>query len=140
MDKTLKDCIQDYYFQNNYNCAEAMIHAGNDYYGLGISENDMRMVAGYGAGLQCGQTCGAIISAVSLLSMRYVAKNAHSSPDITITSNMLIKRFKDKYDSLLCKDIRPKSFQKEIRCLNTINFACDTLEEVIREYDSKKGK
>ena len=31
----LKDEIGKYYFDGNYNCAETIIRAGNDYYNLG---------------------------------------------------------------------------------------------------------
>jgi C_GCAxxG_C_C family probable redox protein len=137
MERKLKDHIRDYYFQQNYNCAEAIIHAANDYYQLGLHEKDMIMVAGFGAGMQVGNTCGAIISSISVLSLLFVEKRAHESKDITVTSAKLMRRFKEKYNSTLCKDIKPQSFQKEIRCLNTIDTACDILEEVIDEYKSE---
>ena len=53
----LKDVIGKYYFEGNYNCAETIIRAGNDYYGLGLHEEDMKMLGVYGAGIQCGNTC-----------------------------------------------------------------------------------
>lgn len=134
MEKNLKDYVRNYYFQQNYNCAEAIIHAANDYYQLGLHEKDMIMVAGFGAGLQTGNTCGAIISSICVLSLLFVKRNAHEGNTITITSAKFINRFKEKYHSTLCKDVRPQSFVKEIRCLNTIDSACDILEEVVDEY------
>ena len=47
----LKDLAQKYY-DMDYNCAESMVHAGNEYYGLGLSEHDMRMVGAFGGGMQ----------------------------------------------------------------------------------------
>ena len=34
----LKDEIGKYYFDGNYNCAETIIRAGNDYYQLGLHD------------------------------------------------------------------------------------------------------
>ena len=52
---------------------------------------------------------------------------------------MLIKNFNQKYGSVLCKDIKAQSFKPEIRCKNTIEAACDIIEEVIAEYDKTRA-
>ncbi len=135
--KMLKDFIEPYYFQKNYNCAETIIHAGNDYYHLGLHEHDMKMLGAYGAGMQCGNTCGAVLAAISILSMRYIEAKAHESEDIRPVTQKMIKAFKERYGSTLCKDIKPQSFQPEYRCLKTIETACDIIEQVISEYDKE---
>lgn len=130
----LKDLLGKYYFDQNYNCAETIIRAGNEYYNLGLHDNDMIMVAAYGAGIQSGNTCGAVLSAASILSMKYVEARAHESDDIKPVVLNMMRKFNLKYNSTLCKDIKPQSFQPEYRCLKTIENACDILEEVIAEY------
>lgn len=50
----LKDCIVKYYLDGNYNCAETILRAANDYYGLELHDRDMIMVGAYGAGIQTG--------------------------------------------------------------------------------------
>ena len=97
----LKDEIGKYYFDGNYNCAETIIRAGNDYYQLGLHDEDMKMLGGFGAGIQCGNTCGAILSAASILSMKYIEKNAHESEDIRPVTVLLMKKFQEKYIELL---------------------------------------
>ena len=135
----LKDCLAKYYFEGNYNCAEAVIRAGNDYYELGLHDRDMIMLGGYGAGIQSGNTCGAILAAVAVLSMKYVEKKAHESEDIKPVTVALIREFNKKYGSVLCRDIKPQSFSKEYRCKNTIEAAADILEEIIAEYESNSS-
>lgn len=135
----LKDLLGKYYFEGNYNCAETILRAGNDYYNLGLHDRDMIMVAAYGAGIQTGSTCGAVLAGASLLSMKYVDAKAHESEDIRPVVNKLIKGFNNEYSSLLCKDIKPQSFKPEYRCLKTIETACDLLEKVIAEYEAEKG-
>ena len=135
----LKDYYEKYYYDLNYNCAETMIRAANEYYDLGLHDRDMVMLGGYGAGIQTGNTCGAILAAVSVLSMKYVERKAHESKDIKPVTTMLIRKFNEKYGSVLCKDIKPLSFDKKYRCKNTIETACDILEVVLSDYD-KQGQ
>lgn len=133
----LKDHIKTYYFDQNYNCAETIIHAGNDYYELGLHDRDMKMLGAYGAGMQCGNTCGAILAGASILSMKYIEAKAHESDDIRPVTQAMIKAFKEKYGSTLCRDIKPQSFKPEYRCLKTVETACDIIEQVIEDYEKR---
>jgi len=133
----LKDLINKYYFDQNYNCAETLIRMGNEYYNLDLHDRDMILVGGFGGGIQTGNTCGAILSAVSILSMKYVESRAHDSKDIKPITTNLMRKFNMKYGSTLCKDIKPQSFKPEYRCLKTIETACDILEETLAEYQAE---
>ena len=136
----LKDHINKYYFEQNYNCAETILRAANDYYELGLHDRDMILVGAYGAGIQCGNTCGAILAAASVLSMKYVEAKAHESADIKPITTNLIRKFNIKYGSTLCKNIKVQSFKPEYRCVKTVEAACDILEEVIAEYEASKNE
>ena len=134
----LKNMYQKYYFEQNYNCAESLLRAANDYYELALHDRDMIMVGAYGAGIQCGNTCGAVLAAAAVLSMKYVEAKAHESTDIKPVTTELIRKFNMKYGSTLCKDIKPQSFKPEYRCKMTVEAACDILEETIAEYEASK--
>lgn len=136
----LKDVYAKYYFEGNYNCAETIIRAANDYYELGLHDRDMIMVGAYGAGIQCGNTCGAVLSAAAVLSMKYVEAKAHESEDIRPVVMKLMRKFQAKYGSTLCKDIKPQSFKPEYRCRMTIEASCDILEETIAEFEAERNK
>lgn len=135
----LKDHIGKYYFDGNYNCAETIIRAGNDYYNLNLHDADMKMMGAYGAGIQTGNTCGAILSAAAILSMLYISVKAHESEDIKPVTRILMHKVREKYGSTLCKDIKAQSFKPEYRCLMTVNSLCDILEESISEYEAGKS-
>lgn len=135
----LKDHINDYYFDGNRNCAETIIHAANDYYNLGLDEKAMLLVGGFGAGMQSGNTCGAILAGISILSLKYIESKAHESKDIKPVTIKLIREFNARYNSLLCKDIKPQSFKPEYRCLKTVETACDIIEKVIADYEAEKA-
>lgn len=133
----LKDVAKQYYEEGNYNCAETIIRAANDYYGLGLHDRDMIMVAGYGGGIQVGSTCGALLGCVSVLAMKYVEQRAHESADIRPVTVLLTKKFKEQFGSTLCAEVKPKFFSRELRCANTVDLACDVLEETLGEYQPK---
>lgn len=136
----LKDYIQKYYFEQNFNCAETIVRAANEYYDLKLNDRDMILVGGFGGGMQTGNTCGAILGAVSVLSMRYVERKAHESVDIKMAVTMLLSKFEEKYQAgLLCKDIKAKYFKEGVRCLETVEIACDVIEETIAEYENSKN-
>lgn len=135
----LKDLLPKYYFDQNYNCAETILRAANEYYNLGLNDRDMIMVGAYGAGIQCGNTCGAVLANAAILSMKYVAAKAHESEDIRPVVNIMMKKFLEAYGSTLCKDIKPQSFKPEYRCQKTIETACDILEETIAEFEASKN-
>lgn len=133
----LKNILSKYYFEQNYNCAESILRAANEYYGLELHDRDMIMVGAYGGGLQSGNTCGAVLACVSVLSLKYVEAKAHESEDIKPVVQKLLRKFNECYGSTLCKDIKPQSFKPEYRCQKTIEMACDILEETMMEYEDK---
>lgn len=134
----LKDVCQKYYFEQNYNCAETILRAANEYYDLGLHDKDMIMVGAYGAGIQCGNTCGAVLAAAAILSLKYVEAKAHESADIRPVTVKMIRKVNAKYGSVLCKDIKPQSFKPEYRCKMTVETLCDILEDTIAEYEAEK--
>ena len=136
----LKDLLPKYYLDRNYNCAEAILHAANEQYGLGLDEHAMKLVASFGGGIQCGNTCGAVLADAAVLSMLYVEERAHESRDIRPVCVALQRAFLQKYNSTLCKDIKLQSFRPEYRCRMTIETACDILEETIAAYEAARGK
>lgn len=135
----LKDIYAKYYFEQNYNCAETILRAANEYYELNLHDRDMILVGAYGAGIQCGNTCGAVLAAAAVLSMKYVEAKAHESENIRPVVVKLMRKFNEKYGSVLCKDIKPQSFKPEVRCQLTIEAACDILEQTIAEFEAERN-
>ena len=133
----LKDCIGKYYFDGNYNCAESVLRAANDYYHLDLHDRDMKLVGAYGAGIQTGSTCGALLGAAAVLSMLYIKEKAHESDDIKPVVTRLSEKFMQEYHSYLCSDVKPQSFKEGVRCLAAVNMTCDLLEKTIEEYEAE---
>lgn len=132
----LKDVAIAYY-QQGYNCAESILRAGNDYYGLELHDKDMVMAAAFGGGLQIGDVCGALSGAACVVSSKYVEKKAHECKDLRKLTQMLVLAFQKRMGSRLCAQIKPVFHSKEIKCQNTVAEGAEVLEQVIREWEEK---
>lgn len=132
----LKDLYEKYYLNQNYNCAECLIRAANECYDFGLDEKAMKLVSGYGRGMMCGKTCGAISTGVAILSLLYVEEKAHESKDIAPVVQSFIRNIDMEIGSTECKDIRVKFFNPEIRCKNTIDKVIEILEKTINDYQN----
>ena len=65
------------YYQSGYNCSETLLHACNETYQLDISEEDMKIMAGFGGGMFIGSTCGALVGSIAALSKMVCKTKAH---------------------------------------------------------------
>lgn len=132
----LKDCWDDYYYSQNYNCAESLLRAANDYYSLGLHDHDMKLIGAFGGGIQTDSMCGAFLAAVSVLSMKFVDKKAHESGDIRPVVTLFTSRAKEKLGSLQCAELRPVYTRPGRRCGLTVETVCEVLEQVIEEFEA----
>jgi C_GCAxxG_C_C family probable redox protein len=55
----------------NMNCCERILYGSNIVYELGLSNNNMRLAAGFGGGMGIGSMCGAISGAVMVLGLLF---------------------------------------------------------------------
>lgn len=130
------DTIKKYYLEGNYNCSETMIHAANEYYGLNLDLESMKMFSGFGTGMFVGSACGALIGSVAVLSKLVTQTKAHDQLDTLRPSiQKCVRNFKENLGALDCKDIQPVHRTKEYRCLNTCLLAGQALEQTIKELD-----
>ena len=132
---TLEATVRKYYEVSYYNCSETIIHAGNEYYQLGLHEEDMKMLAGFGSGMYCGSTCGALIGSVAVLSKLIVETKAHDHLDqLRPIISACVRNFREASGGQNCAEIRPKFHTKETRCLNTCLMAAQVLEKTVNAY------
>lgn len=136
MNKSLKEICKEYYFEGNYNCAESIIHAANDYYNLQITPEDMKLMAGFGNGMYSGLNCGALIASIAALSKKTIKEKAHlQMQDISKADQTMVKNFKENLGGFVCSEIKPAHFNKETRCWNTVSKALDALEATMNSIE-----
>ena len=76
------------------NCAEKILYAANEAYGLGLDPRALRLAAGFGGGLGCGLTCGALSGGAMALSCLFVRQRAHESGRIKALCGELAARLR----------------------------------------------
>ena len=65
----LKDRIEHWYIDEDCNCAESMLHAISEEYGMNFDHDDMTMVSAFGGGVGSGLTCGAMAASMAAVLM-----------------------------------------------------------------------
>lgn len=125
---TLKETARKYYVEQDYNCAEAILLAGNELYQLGISKEDILIISGFGAGMGCGATCGAVAGSIALLGKLMLKSHAHESSRFSPNCAAFIAAVRAEYGSELCADLKPMFKTEEMRCFGTVEAIADTFE------------
>ncbi len=125
----LKERAERFYMEDNCNCAEALLLAANEEYGLGLPDGACKLVGGFGGGIGCGSTCGALLGAVSALGAMKMGRRGHESEGFKESCADLVQAFREKLGSDLCQEIKPRMATEEQRCRCTVLAACQVLEE-----------
>lgn len=74
-----KQRIARIYLEEDNNCAETILRAANEEYGLNLSDGDAKLIAAFGGGMGCGGTCGALAGALAVLGRVAVEGRAHAT-------------------------------------------------------------
>ena len=132
------DHVKYYYTEYDYNCSETIIHAANDHYGLNITEEDMRMFAGFGGGVFSGLICGALAASVAVMSKIVVKDKAgKAGKDVRPIISDLVRTFRKELNGVDCAELKPQYFDQEDHCLATVLLSAKVLEDCINKV--KKG-
>lgn len=132
----LRDIAQGYYTQG-YNCAEAMLRAINDTWALRLSDDSLRLAAGFGGGMGCEDACGAMTGAVVGLSALLVEDRAHTTPGFGALCADWVAAFMRDLGSSSCADLKPIFKTEETGCLETVLRAADSFEDFMRARDAR---
>lgn len=123
------------YYKNGYNCAEALIMAGNDACELGLDEKTVKVMAAFGGGCGCGHLCGALAGALGTISALTVEGKAHDTPNFGPIRAEFMAKYEEKLGSHMCNDLKAKYRTDADACLKT----CELTAELLAEYLTEKG-
>lgn len=125
--------VYDYFITQDYNCAETILMAANDTYGLGLREQDFKMVSAFGGGLGCEKTCGALCGVLAVLGCLKVTGRAHATENFKELCANFVQKFENDLGSIDCDALKLKYRDEETRCLKTVALAARALEEYLKE-------
>ena len=127
----LRETAKKYYLEQNYNCAESVLRAANEEYGLGLDEGALKLMAGFGGGMGCGGVCGALSGGIAALSKLRVSDRAHTTPGFSGECAGVVAAFEEKAGSCQCSELKARFFREGTRCLDTVEIGCQALEEYL---------
>lgn len=138
----MKDLIMKYRdkIKYDFSCSEAMIRAANDYYTLGLGENEFKMMAPFSGGLLEGDLCGILTAACSVLGILYTDEVAHKSPILQEAVLTYKGLFKEEYHSLDCRELVEEHRDETTGCDDLIINGGILLERVVSYIDNKYKK
>ena len=96
------------YFLDSYTCAQAVFKALVEHYDLEAKEM-VYLAAGFGGGIgKQGMTCGCVSGAVMAIGAIERQREREQVKHLEVcydTAGEFVKRFKDEFDSILCKEL-----------------------------------
>ncbi|WP_340111788.1 C-GCAxxG-C-C family protein [Maribellus mangrovi] len=101
-----KSILVDDHFPAQYNCAQTVVslHAEE----LGIDKKTaLRIASGFGGGMACAETCGAVTGSYMVIGLKYGHDTA--DPEAKAATKQKIQLFNEKFkaahQSLICKEL-----------------------------------
>ncbi|WP_432651282.1 C-GCAxxG-C-C family (seleno)protein [Huintestinicola sp.] len=130
----MKEKASYYYGSQNKGCAEAILLAANDVYGLGLTDAEADLFAGFRTGMGCGSTCGCLAGAVGAISRKYRGRD-----DLKELCAKFVKEFEQKLacGSTDCDDISARYKTDTDRCLAAVKLSAEALEEFIGNIEGR---
>lgn len=128
----LKEKVLNYYLDQGMCCAESVLRACNDVYGLNIAQEDLILYTGFCGGMASGSVCGCLAAAMGVLSKKFVGRE-----DFKEICRNFVTIFQEKLgcDSFNCSVLEPKYKTEESRCSACVILASEALEAYIAQLD-----
>lgn len=124
-------CIKYYDKKYDLNCAECMLYAANDEYGLGLTKKHFKAAGGFGGGMAVENVCGALTGAVMVLGCLFVNERAHESDKIKLLTKEMVERFSEKLKTVNCSQLKSLYRDDQKRCIDIITTSAQILDDII---------
>lgn len=128
-----KQLLYDNYITKGYNCAEALLRTANEDFCLNVPEESFKLVSGFGGGMGCGDICGALSSAISVIGALLVEGHAHATDGFSDKCAAFCQNFIEKEGSTKCGDIKEKNVEEDLRCFKTVEATYELLIKFLTE-------
>lgn len=128
----LSNTIMKYYGKNQgFNCAEAMIYAANEEYGLMLDKKALKTMAAFGGGMGVEETCGALTGSLAVLGILFVDDKASESNKIRTLSKEFVESFRQKLNTENCKKLKDMYRKDNGKCDFIVETAAEVLDEIV---------
>ncbi|MDD5919572.1 MAG: C-GCAxxG-C-C family (seleno)protein [bacterium] len=128
-----RDFVEKYYLKGDYNCAETLLLAANDAYGLGLPEGAHKLVSAFGGGMGCERTCGAVCGALAALGYLRAKGRAHATEGFRQLCAGFAAKVEQECGSIECSALMARYRTEETRCFGTVLRVADLLDVYLEE-------
>lgn len=118
----------------DYSCSEAILHAANDKYDLGLSEREFKMISPFSGGMLEGDVCGILTASISVIGILLTDGVSHNSPIMQEAVIEYKNKFKERFSSIDCRILVENKRKEDTGCSDFIIEASELLEEVVNKY------
>ena len=126
-----EEYIRRFYLDEGRNCAESMLRAANDAYGLGLEERDFLLLRGFGGGMAVGGPCGALTGAVAALGRLFGEELDKLALHELIAG--FIGEFEKRFGATDCEKLTPQYKKEDVRCFALVSAAAELLDETVKK-------
>lgn len=135
-----REQIEKDYTDNEWNCAERLLHGADRAYELGIPEDSFRLLGGFGGGMGCERTCGALCGAVAAIGQRYIRGSAHGTEGLRELCADMVGTFEEELGSIECSELKKTHRREDTGCKELILRTGDLLDQIIaRREEAQKS-
>ncbi|MBQ8852373.1 MAG: C-GCAxxG-C-C family protein [Oscillibacter sp.] len=130
----LKEKAAYYYGTMGKSCAEGILLAASDVYGLGLTESEASLFAGFRTGMGCGSTCGGLTGAIGVLDRMYGQRE-----DFNVLCAAFVTKFQEKLgcNTIDCAPLAAKYKTEATRCTAAVELTAQALAEFIDQLEGK---
>jgi len=134
----LRDIAAKYYLEQDRNCAESLLLAIRDRYGLELDDSAIKVIGAFGGGMGCERTCGALCGSIGALGKMCIDTVAHASTTLKPRSARMFELFEQKLGTTECKELRAKYVVEGRKCGATVDLCCDAFETLMNEIKAEE--
>ncbi len=138
---------QDYFYNGGLNCAETTLRCLIEESAIDAPLETVRMMTGFGGGMQRGTTCGAVVAAVAALG--WATGRTELGESRTASANAVhefLKQFEEKFGALDCRSLRAvyskehglKSEGMYRSCTVFVEAAIEIARQVLEQSPNKR--
>ncbi len=131
------DRIKDLYIDQDYNCAETTLRFANEVCGLGLGDEEIKLVSGFGGGLCCEKTCGVLCASLAAIGRLCVEPRAHATEGFKELVSGFVAGFEERLGSSVCGELKEQYHKEDVRCIETVRIGTTFLEEYLKENEEK---
>ncbi|TVQ37483.1 MAG: redox-active protein [Spirochaetaceae bacterium] len=126
--------------REDLNCAETILYAANQAYGLELEQASLRLAAGFGGGMGVESTCGVLTGASMVFSAMFVQQRGHESDRVKQLNAEFFQRMRGILGHIDCAPIKERWRHETDGCLPVMLEAARVLQQIVdreRAVDQK---